>query len=210
MGADPIYAELFTLAIALLAAGFFIPLAQYHRDAKVVRLLSLACTILAAGILGLVSLVILFKGETIAFTAWQPFGAFSLSFFIDRLAAFFLLIIAVSSACVGMYATEYFEHLEGGSRRNLLCGCTSLFILAMVLVVASANSLSFFFFWELMAASSFLLVMYDYRGPETRKAGLFYFVMTQLSTLFVLFGLIALSFQSGTFSLAVHGVPVTV
>jgi len=203
------YNELFYLAVALFAAGFFIPLVLYRRDTRAVRILSLACLILGAVLLGLISLVILLGGGNIAFTVWQPFGAFSLSFVIDRLAAFFLLIIAAASGCAGVYATEYYEHLEGGNRRNLLCGCTSLFLLAMVLVVASANTLSFFFFWELMAAGSFLLVMYDYRGPETRKAGLFYFVMTQLSTLFVLFGLIALSFQTGTFSLSVHGVPVT-
>ena len=78
---------------------------------------------------------------------------------------------------------------DGGSRRNLLAGCMNLFILAMVLVVASANTLSFFFFWELMAASSFILVMYEYDHAETRKAGIFYFIMTQLSTMFVLFGI---------------------
>jgi len=174
---------------------------------EIVRTLALSCTMLASLILGIVSVLILLGGDIIAFTALQPFAGFSLSFVVDRLAAFFLLIIAAVTGCVALYATEYGEHLDGGSRRNLFAGCMNLFILAMVLVVASANTLSFFFFWELMAASSFILVMYEYDHAETRKAGIFYFIMTQLSTMFVLFGILALSFQTGSFSFSAAGSP---
>jgi len=204
------YTGLFFGSVVFLAAGFLIPLVLYDRDSRAVRKASLGCTVLAAILLGSVSLAILMGGGSIAVTVYQPLATFSFSFLVDRLAAFFLLIIAMVSACTGLYAGEYYEHLDGGVRRNLLCSATSLFLLAMVFVVSSANTLSFFFFWELMAASSFFLVMYEYHAAETRKAGLFYFIMTQLSTLFVLFGIIALSWQTGTFSLATRGVPVTV
>jgi formate hydrogenlyase subunit 3/multisubunit Na+/H+ antiporter MnhD subunit len=201
------YTELFLIAVALLASGFFIPLVFYSRDSRIGRTLASSCTILASVFLGMVSVPLILGGDAIAFTAYQPFILFSLSFVIDRLAAFFILIIAFVSACVAVYATEYSEHLGGGSRRNLLSGCTSLFVLAMVLVVASANTLSFFFFWELMAASSFLLVMYEYDQPETRKAGIFYLIMTQLSTMFVFVGIIALYARTGSFAFSAAGSP---
>jgi hydrogenase-4 component B len=201
------YREFFLIAVALLSAGFFIPLALYGRDIRAVRTLALSCTIMASVSLGIVSVLILLGGDPLTFISCLQFAEFSLSFVIDRLAAFFLLIIAAVSACVALYATEYYEHLGGRSRRNLLAGCSNLFILAMVLVVASANTLSFFFFWELMAASSFILVMYEYDHPETRKAGIFYFIMTQLSTMFVLFGILALYARTGSFSLSAAGAP---
>jgi hydrogenase-4 component B len=201
--------ELFLCAVALLVTGFFLPLAFSRRDVRTVRTLASACTILASIFLAAVSVFILLGSETLAFTAFQPFALFSLSFVVDRLAAFFILIIAAVSACVTLYATEYNEQLDGGSRRNLLTGCTNLFILAMVLVVASANTLSFFFFWELMAASSFILVMYEFDKPETRKAGIFYFIMTQLSTMFVLVGIIALYIQTGSLAFSAAGSPAT-
>lgn len=191
---------LFLAAILLFIAGIFIPLVAYCRDSRSVRSFSLVCTVIASFILGVVSISVLLGGGVIAFTAYRPLEEFSLAISIDRLAAFFLLIIAAVSAPVALYASEYYEHLEGGSRRNLLAGCMNLFILAMVLIVAAADTLAFFFFWELMAASSFLLVMYDYGDPGTRKAGIFYFVMTQLSTLFVLFGIIVLSLRTGSFA----------
>ena len=197
--------ELFIGALLLLAAGFLIPVILAGRDTRGIRTLSLLLTVASSMVLGYISLFIILGWGTIAFTAYQPVAGFSLSFLIDRLAAFFILIIALVSGCVAVYATEYTELLDGGSRRNLLCGFSNLFILAMVLVVASSNTLSFFFFWELMAGSSFFLVMYEYSQPETAKAGIFYFVMTQLSTLFVLLGIIALYVQTGSFSLSVPG-----
>ena len=155
----------------------------------------------ASVILAVLSLFIIITNIPTAFTVYQPFAAFSVSFSLDRLAAFFLLVISVVSACVALYSTGYIEHMNGGNRRNLLCGCINLFVLAMILVVASANTVSFLLFWELMAASSFFLVMYEYTETETKKAGIFYFVMTHLSTLFVMLGFIALYAASGSFAI---------
>ena len=192
--------ELFCLAILVLLAGTIFPLITASLDRKSVRTISLSCIIVASILLGSLSLMDLLSGESVFFTLYQPIPLFSLSFVIDRLASFFLLIIAIVSACVALYFTEYIEHMDGQSRRNLLCACTSLFILAMVLIVASANTLSFFLFWELMAASSFLLVTYEYTHDETRTAGIFYFIMTQLSSLFVLLGIIVLYVMTGSFA----------
>ena len=192
--------ELFYLAILILLAGTIFPLITASLDRRSVRTISFFCIIIASILLGSLSLMDLLSGESVFFTLYQPLPLFSLSFVIDRLTSFFLLIVAIVSACVALYFTEYIEHMDGQSRRNLLCGCTNLFILAMVLIVASANTLSFFLFWELMAASSFLLVTYEYTRDETKKAGIFYFIMTQLSSLFVLLGIIVLYVMTGSFA----------
>ena len=125
---------------------------------------------------------------------------------IDRLAAFFILIIAAVSGCVAIYATGYVEHMHGGSRRHLLCAFANLFILSMVLVVASGTTCIL----PLLGTDGhnpFFLVMYEYDYPDTKKAGIFYFVMTQLSTLFVLLGVIILYGQTGTFAFTRMPVP---
>ena len=77
----------------------------------------------------------------------------------------------------------------------------SIFIASMVLVVASYTMFSFLFFWEIMALSSFLLVMTEYEKKETQKAGMFYFVMTHLSTLFLLFAFLFIYSVTGTFDM---------
>ncbi len=193
---------IFGIVVIFFLAGAVIALLGATRDSRTSRTLSLACIAAASALLTVLSLIILVTGTSLAFTAWQPFPGIAVAFFIDRLAAFFLFLIGIVAACVAVYSTGYVEHMEGGSRRNLLCGCIGLFVLAMVLVVASENTISFLVFWELMAVVSFFLVMYEYTHAETRKAGIFYFVMTQLSTLFVMLGIIALFVASGSFAIA--------
>ncbi len=193
-------ASLFFAALLLLLAGSIVPLV-IRADRTLLRTFSYGCTILAAVFLAVLSLPVLIGSNTILLPAYAPAGLFSIGFIIDRLAAFFLLLIAVVSLCVALYSLEYSEHMDGGMRRNLLCGCTNLFVLAMVLVVTAADTFSFFLFWELMAAASFLLVMYEYDRPATPRAGIFYFVMTHLSALFVMLGILLLWFESGSFAL---------
>ena len=200
--------ELFILSLVILLAGSIFPLITASFDRRFIRTFSFSCTIVASLLLGMLSLMTLLKGDSVFFILYQPIPGFSLSFVIDRLASFFLFIIAVVSSCVALYFTGYIEHENGSTRRNLLCSCTNLFVLAMVLVVASANTISFFLFWELMAGASFFLVMYEYSQRDTIKAGIFYFVMTQLSSLFILLGIIVLYIISGSFAF-LHLSPVS-
>ena len=198
----------FAVAILLFLAATAIAFAGAARDSRFSRTLSLACTAGASALLAVFALLVLVTSTPESLPAWQPFPGTSVTFLVDRLAAFFLVLTGTVSACVAVYCIGYVEEMEGGRRRNLLCGCTALFVLAMALVVASGTAIAFLLFWELMAAVSFLLVMYDYADAGTTRAGIFYFVMTQLSTLFVMLGIIALFLATGSFAIA--PVPVTV
>ena len=201
---------LFLLALFCLTAGIILPLVVPARPMG--RTIGFICTIGSSILLAITSAAILLTGQPLTISLYQPFAPFSITVFLDRLAAFFILLIGIVTGCVAVYTAEYAGHLEGTVRKALLCSCTNLFILSMVLVVASANTLSFLFFWELMAAGSFLLVMYEYTDAGTRRAGIFYFVMTQFSTLFVLLGSISLYAATGSFGftpVSGTGTPVT-
>jgi hydrogenase-4 component B len=52
-----------------------------------------------------------------------------------------------------------------------------------------------------MSLTSFFLVMFDYEKKETQKSGLFYFVMTQMSTLFLMLAFIIVYNFTGSFDL---------
>ena len=197
----------FAVAMLLFLAAAAIAFAGAARDSRSSRTLSLACTAGASVLLAVFALLVLVTGTPESLPVWQPFPGISVTFFVDRLAAFFLVLTVTVSACVAVYCIGYVEEMECRRRRNLLCGCTALFVLAIALVVASGTTIAFLIFWELMAAVSFLLVMYDYADAGTTRAGIFYFVMTQLSTLFVMLGIIALFLATGSFAIA--PVPVT-
>ena len=132
---------------------------------------------------------------------YQITPSLQFSFLIDRLSAFFILLVSIVSVCVAIYSVQYVEHLAHDCRKNLIVSFMTIFIASMVLVIASSTMFSFLFFWEIMALSSFLLVMTEYEKKETGKAGIFYFVMTQLSTVFLLFAFLFLYNATGTFDI---------
>lgn len=122
----------------------------------------------------------------------------TISFHLDRLAAFFILIIALVAVCVSIYSLKYMEHTGSAQQRNFMVSAMAVFIFTMALTVASANFFSFIFFWEIMSLSSLFLVLYEREKAETPKAGLYYLVMTQFSTLFLLLGALLLNLNTGT------------
>jgi formate hydrogenlyase subunit 3/multisubunit Na+/H+ antiporter MnhD subunit len=144
--------------------------------------------------------VILIDASVSAFT-YQITAPFEFSFTIDRLSGFFIALVSVVSLAVEIYSFQYVEHMHDESRKNLLIFLMNAFIVSMVLVIASASMFTFLFFWETMALTSFLLVMLEYEKPDTLKAGMFYFVMTHLSTVFLFFAFLFLYVTTGTFNI---------
>lgn len=198
------FSSLFLTGLFFLFFGALLPLLSV-RSGRYVRTAALGFTAVAAVLL-LVSSAGVFTGdvqEEIA--SYNVSNALSFSFALDRLSSFFIIVISVVSFCVAIYSAGYIEHGGGNAKRNILAGLMNVFIASMVLVVASTNTFSFLFFWEIMSLASFFLVMYDYEKKETRKAGIFYFIMTQLSTVFLMVGFLALYQVNGSFNIEAMG-----
>jgi len=84
-----------------------------------------------------------------------------------------MMIISLVSAVACLYSIGYIEHHGTNTGKNFLVAMMSLFIAAMLLLVASDNTFSLLFFWEIMSLTSFLMVMFERDKAETRKSGLF-------------------------------------
>ena len=169
---------------------------------KRVRAIVLSLIAFASILLAIFSLRQVINNTTAVISFYTIGPGFCLSLLIDRLSAFFVLIISVVSFCVAVYSMPYVEHMAGGMRKNIVVLFMGAFILSMIMTVLSGNSFSFIFFWEIMSFSSFFLVMSEYDKEGTRKAGLFYFVMTQLSTVLLLAAFIIMYVNSGSSDLS--------
>jgi hydrogenase-4 component B len=194
---------LFPLGLAAFFLAVILPLVGSKLGAgKVTRQVSLVLTAAASIAILAFALEIVISNKSFSLLVYQLTSQFQFSFLVDRLAAFFLALIAVVSVSVAIYSVPYVEHTEHEGRKNLIVSFMNVFIVSMVLVVASFSMFSFLFFWEIMALSSFLLVMVEFEKKETQKAGIFYFVMTHLSTLFLLFAFLFIYTVTGTFDMA--------
>ena len=193
------YAGLFLLSVSALT-----PLLVFlKREGKPLRKASLMLAFAGTLILLVMSAVIIYTGETISITVYNISIAqvLSFTFTIDRLSAFFILLITLVSAGVALYSMDYVEHNPHKNRNSLLVAFMNVFILSMILVVSSANTFSFLFFWEIMSLASFFLVMFEYEKKESQSAGLFYFIMTQLSTVFLFVAFFLLYASGGSFDI---------
>ncbi len=195
------FTSLFYLGIFLSLLGFVLPLLRLENNRKAHRTFSYSLSILSSvSFLAFSALVFLKKGEYLI-PVYSNAGLIDFTFYVDQLSAFFIAVISVVSLSSAVYSFGYGEHLSHERRKDYMASLLNLFALSMVLVVASYNTLEFIFFWELLSMSSFLFVLFEYGKPGTRKAGLYYFIMTQLSTMFLLLGFFGIYANTGSFNI---------
>lgn len=119
---------------------------------------------------------------------------------LDRLSAFFLLIIAVGTLPPTLYAIGYTKHYK--EKQASLGFMLNIFIPAMMLVVLARNALTFLVFWEAMSLASYFLVMTESENGETRSAGWLYLVMTHGGLACLLIGFLAMSQAAQSFTMS--------
>ena len=109
---------------------------------------------------------------------------------VDRLAAFFLVVVNLGGAAASVYAMGHGRHASAPRR---VLPFFPVFLAAMTLVVLADDAFTFLFAWELMSLASWALVMTDHRDPASARAGYVYLVMAGFGTLCLLlaFGLLA-------------------
>ena len=186
----------------------FVPLAAVRQKGRFSR--QLALWLLLGGLAAITASAVYVISNSIdlTFSLFHITPQLGLAFHLDRLSSFFAIIIGIVSICSAVYSMSYIEHYAHSPRVQVLTSLLPFFILSMVLVVTSATTFGFLFFWELMSLSAFFLVMFDREKTETQKAGLFYFAMTQLGTVFLFAAFLLIYRFTGTFDIgAVSGMP---
>jgi formate hydrogenlyase subunit 3/multisubunit Na+/H+ antiporter MnhD subunit len=110
------------------------------------------------------------------------FGASALLFGaplqVDRLSAFFLLLLYIVLALASSFGARYTEDERGHYPLGAVLPLTAVFALSMQGVLLSSGVASFLLFWEAMSLAAFLLVMSD-GEEESRRAALLYLAVAQ-------------------------------
>jgi hydrogenase-4 component B len=125
--------------------------------------------------------------------AVAPFA--SVSFRLDALAAFFLLVISLVTVATALYAPGYIAHGHGSPVG--LGVALNGFVASMMLVVLADSVLAFLIAWELMSLVSFFLVVEDHHQAESRRAGFIYLTMTHVGGVFLVGAFLTLAAQAG-------------
>ncbi len=115
---------------------------------------------------------------------------------IDPISAMMLVVISTISLMVHVYSVGYMHGEKGFSR---FFSFLSLFTFSMLGLVLATNIFQMYIFWELVGASSFLLIGFYYEKPSAVAASKKAFIVTRFADLGFLVGILILSFYTKTF-----------
>ncbi|RIV20268.1 NADH-quinone oxidoreductase subunit F [Alicyclobacillaceae bacterium I2511] len=158
----------------LLASGFFIALMAPKRFLSLSFTLALSLLLLVFAIWGL------WAGNSSFLTG--PYLA------LTPLRAWFMLVLGVVATMSSWYRFGYHQHDETTTAFWL-----PIFLVSMVGVLTAQTVWIFMTAWEMMSITSFFLVVVHHNRPGVVKAGYIYLVMSQLSALAILSGLLLMA-----------------
>ncbi len=126
---------------------------------------------------------------------------------LDLLSSYFLVVVGLLSCFVSIYSIGYVSGFIGHRPVTSLIVFFALFLAGMFLVVLADDALFFLIAWEMMAASSYFLVLFEDERMENRRAAFLYLVVAHVGAIAILlsFGVMAglatgfTGFQSYTF-----------
>lgn len=151
-----------------------------------------------------------------AFAAWGadqpltidlliPFWGGSPVLVIDRLSAFFILLINIVSLTGALYGAGYlvpYHASKGGIALSLHSLALVLLHTSMLHVVMLREAFGFLMAWEVMSMSSFILVIFDGEDEGNLSTGIKYLIQMHAGFTFLLLGFLWVSQETGLFGFA--------
>lgn len=114
----------------------------------------------------------------------------NLGIVLDPLSVMMLVVITTISAMVHIYSINY---MQGEEYFERYYSYLSLFTFSMLGLVVSVNIFQMYIFWELVGASSFLLIGFYFTKPSAIAAAKKAFIVTRFADLGFLIGILMLS-----------------
>jgi len=112
---------------------------------------------------------------------------------LDSLAGFFITIVGALSFFVSIYSLGYVKGIAVQRPVTRLVVFYALFLAGMFMVILADDALFFLISWEVMAAASYFLVLFEDERIENRRAAFLYIVIAHVGAIAILlsFGVMA-------------------
>jgi NADH-quinone oxidoreductase subunit L len=114
---------------------------------------------------------------------------------VDPISVMMLIVVTSVSLMVHVFSLGY---MKGEERFATYYAFLSLFTFSMLGLILSVNIFQVYMFWELVGASSFLLIGYYFNKPSAVAASKKAFIVTRFADLGFLIGIMIMGFYGGT------------
>jgi hydrogenase-4 component B len=122
---------------------------------------------------------------------------------LDKLSSFFVIVINITVLVGFLYAKGYLKphYQTKNSLRFSIHFFSYLWLyLSMILVVTIRDGIAFLISWEIMALSSFLLVIFDAEDRTIMKTGISYLIQMHVGMFFILIAFLIVEKETGQMS----------
>lgn len=196
-----LYDTMFQLGILVFFLGVVLPFVTWRKQ-RLANLLANGASFLGGILTAAAALQLLLLNGTVSVYAWHVTEQICLRFYFDALAAFFLLIVGVMGAVGSFYAYGWASRCYAEKRAAYLGAQLNLFLLSLIGVIGAANAAAFIMFWEFMALTSFLLVMFEHVSNKVRAGGYLYIALTHIGSVFLTIAFLLLFWYTGSLEFA--------
>ncbi|MGB7844008.1 MAG: proton-conducting transporter membrane subunit [Candidatus Acidiferrum sp.] len=163
-------------AFLLVSLGLLAPLVLIASRTKRPPALAIAL-IAGSNVAGWLAAALCFWGEFRVALTFSRFTPFPFALGLDRLSAFFLLLICTVTVPVAIFAASYFDHHYDEHRCKWAWALFSWFLLSMIVVVTASTGFAFLVGWELMTLVSAGLILMEGDSSERRHNVFVYLMM---------------------------------
>jgi hydrogenase-4 component B len=110
---------------------------------------------------------------------------------IDALSGWFILIINFTCITGAFYGMQYMK-VYRTQKDNLSLHCISFILVqsSLISICSLQNTIVFLIAWEIMALSSFILIIFEHNKRETLKAGINFLIQSHICIMFLTLGFI--------------------
>jgi hydrogenase-4 component B len=206
----PVKFYLLTISVLWLTGFLMVSLPRRLRDLATVLSLALGAAGAAAGVV-LGATQLLGKGSSRGLVQLADLVAIegrqflAVEFLIDRLAAFFVLLLSAFGLAVALYS---FGFLAEKPNKHRIAACLNLYLWSMFLALTANNAVLLVICMELMTLASVYFILYEHNvlldaggeSADATRAPQVYLIASHISTVLVAVALFGLAVVTHTFS----------
>jgi hydrogenase-4 component B len=189
-------------ALAIRIGSIALTLALF-RQIDTARRIAFVGSAIASVITGVTAAAVLQSGTPLhGVVLVHRASQFALTYTVDGLAAWFLLILSMVGVPIAVFSLGYVAPPPFRQRSVFIGAAFNVLLGAVELVFVAADAIAFLFAWELMTLATAALVATEHEARDNRRAAYLYLVMSHVGTGCLIAGFLKLASASGSLSFA--------
>ena len=119
---------------------------------------------------------------------------------IDALSGWFILIINFTCITGAFFGLQYMKAYES-QKSNLALHCISYILVqsSLIAICSLQNTIAFLIAWEIMALSSFMLIIFEHQKRATLYAGINFLIQSHICIMFLTLGFIWVTMRMNSY-----------